>query len=184
MMSSSKLAQLCLTFCVAFLFCPSVHSHLQVGFYRNARRRADSTVRDALRQDRGVASGLVRLRFHDCFVRTGGIDYDVPAGRRDGTVSLASQRLFPTYLPLPLMSINSLKYFQTRVSLKKKWLRTLSASLKQSCKRDSTNPNLEVPMDTRTPTVNDVNYDRDILANRGLFTSDQTLLTNQQQQVK
>jgi len=73
MMSSRKLAQLCLTFWVAVLFCPSVHSQLQVGFYRNSCRRAESivrdAVRDALRQDRGVAAGLVRLHFHDCFVR-------------------------------------------------------------------------------------------------------------------
>ena len=72
-MSSRKLSQLCITFWVAVLFCPSVHSQLQVGFYRNSCRRAESTVRDdvrdALRQDRGVASGLVRLHFHDCFVR-------------------------------------------------------------------------------------------------------------------
>ncbi|KAJ6887686.1 hypothetical protein NC652_028835 [Populus alba x Populus x berolinensis] len=42
---------------------------------------------------------------------------------------------------------------------------TYAASLKQSCSRDSTNPNLEVPVDTRSPTVNDANYYRDILAN-------------------
>jgi len=53
-----------------------------------------------------------------------------------------------------------------------------AASLRKSCPQDSTDPNLEVPMDTRTPTISDVNYYKDILANRGLFTSDQTLLTN------
>lgn len=33
-------------------------------------------------------------------------------------------------------------------------------------------------MDPRTPLVTDVYYYQDILANQGLFTSDQTLLTN------
>ena len=53
-----------------------------------------------------------------------------------------------------------------------------AASLRKSCPQDSTDPNLEVPMDTRTPTISDVNYYKDILANRGLFSSDQILLTN------
>jgi peroxidase len=73
MVSSKKLTQLCVTFWVAVLFCQSVQSHLQVGFYRNSCGRAESivrgAVRDALRLDRGVAAGLVRLHFHDCFVR-------------------------------------------------------------------------------------------------------------------
>jgi peroxidase len=73
MVSSKKLTQLCVTFWVAVLFCHSVQSHLQVGFYSNSCGRAESivrgAVRDALRLDRGVAAGLVRLHFHDCFVR-------------------------------------------------------------------------------------------------------------------
>ncbi|XP_010671321.2 peroxidase 5 [Beta vulgaris subsp. vulgaris] len=49
--------------------------------------------------------------------------------------------------------------------------------LQQQCPQGSAST-LVVPMDTRTPFVTDVNYYRDVLANRGLFTSDQTLLTN------
>ena len=33
-------------------------------------------------------------------------------------------------------------------------------------------------MEARTPTISDVNYYKDILAHRGLFSSDQALLTN------
>ncbi|KAJ6672960.1 PEROXIDASE 25-RELATED [Salix viminalis] len=51
-----------------------------------------------------------------------------------------------------------------------------AASLRKSC--PSTGPNLEVPMEARTPTISDVNYYKDILAHRGLFSSDQALLTN------
>lgn len=40
----------------------------------------------------------------------------------------------------------------------------------------STDPNLVVPMDPPTPTITDTSYYAGILANRGLFTSDQTLL--------
>lgn len=279
MVSSKKLTQLCVTFWVAVLFCRSVQSHLQVGFYRNSCGRAESivrgAVRDALRQDRGVAAGLVRLHFHDCFVRgcegsvlldstssnkaekdspanypslrgfeviddakarleaeckgvvscadilafaardsfdlTGGFDYDVQAGRRDGIVSLASE----TYsnLPPPTFNVDQLTRRFSEKGFTQEEMVTLSgahtignsncrsftyrlynfsgtnsqdpsldskyaASLRKSCPQDSTDPNLEVPMDTRTPTIIDVNYYKDILANRGLFSSDQILLTN------
>ncbi|KAJ6387675.1 hypothetical protein OIU78_017387 [Salix suchowensis] len=53
-----------------------------------------------------------------------------------------------------------------------------AASLRKSCPKGSTDPNLEVPMEARTPTISDVNYYKDILAHRGLFSSDQALLTN------
>ncbi|KAJ6881131.1 hypothetical protein NC651_027855 [Populus alba x Populus x berolinensis] len=279
MVSSKKLTQLCVTFWVAVLFCRSVQSHLQVGFYRNSCGRAESivrgAVRDALRQDRGVAAGLVRLHFHDCFVRgcegsvlldstssnkaekdspanypslrgfeviddakarleaeckgvvscadilafaardsfdlTGGFDYDVQAGRRDGVVSLASETC--SNLPPPTFNVDQLTRRFSEKGFTQEEMVTLSgahtignshcrsftyrlynfsgtnsqdpsldsnyaASLRKSCPQDSTDPNLEVPMDSRTPTIIDVNYYKDILANRGLFSSDQILLTN------
>ena len=51
--------------------------------------------------------------------------------------------------------------------------------LKLQCPQGNTNiPNLVVPMDPASPTVSDVGYYKNVLANKGLFTSDQTLLTN------
>ncbi|KAF9671019.1 hypothetical protein SADUNF_Sadunf12G0003200 [Salix dunnii] len=279
MMSSKKLTQVCVTFWVVLLFSQSVHSHLEVGFYRNSCRRAETIVRGVVRsafhRDRGVAAGLIRLHFHDCFVRgcegsvlldstpsnkaekdapenypslrgfeiidaaktrleaecrgfvscadilafaardsfdlSGGIDYDVPAGRRDGRVSLASE----TYsnLPPPTFNVDQLTRRFSEKGFTQEEMVTLSgahtignshcksftyrlynfsrtnsqdpsldpkyaASLRKSCPKDSTDPNLEVPMEARTPTTSDVNYYKAILAHRGLFSSDQALLTN------
>lgn len=53
-----------------------------------------------------------------------------------------------------------------------------AAQLKQQCPQGSTDPNLVVPMNPYSPNITDVGYYDDVLANRGLFTSDQTLLTN------
>lgn len=278
MISSKKLTQLSVVCWVAVLFFQSVQSQLQVGFYRNSCRRAElivrNAVRDGINKDRGVAAGLVRMHFHDCFVRgcegsvlldstssntaekespannnslrgyevvddakakleaecrgvvscadilafaardsfdlTGGISYDVPAGRRDGTVSLAAET---SDLPPPTFNVDQLTQNFAKKGLSQEEMVTLSgghtigrshctsfstrlynfngtnsqdpsldatyaASLKQKCPQASTDPNLVVPMDTITPTISDVNYYRDILANRGLFTSDQTLLSN------
>nr|POE55497.1 peroxidase 5 [Quercus suber] len=49
--------------------------------------------------------------------------------------------------------------------------------LKQRCPQGSKNPNLVVPMTTDCPSFRDAGY-KNVLANRGLFTSDQTLMTN------
>lgn len=55
---------------------------------------------------------------------------------------------------------------------------TYAAQLKQQCPQGSTDASLVVPMNPASPAITDVGYYTDILANRSLFTSDQTLLTN------
>ncbi|KAJ4835645.1 hypothetical protein Tsubulata_015321 [Turnera subulata] len=264
----------------AVLCCQNVSPQLQVGFYGNSCNLAElvvkKAVRDAFIKDRGIAAGLVRLHFHDCFVRgcdgsvlidstptnkaekdspipslrgfeviddakarleaiaqckgivscadilafaardsieiTGGLGYDVPAGRRDGRVSLASETL--TNLPPPTFNVTQLTQSFANKGFTQEEMVTLSgahtigrahcssfssrlysfnnvtnaqdpsldasyaASLKQLCPKGS--PNLVVPMNPSSPTNTDVGYYADVLANRGLFSSDQILLTNAQ----
>ncbi|GKV25480.1 hypothetical protein SLEP1_g34917 [Rubroshorea leprosula] len=268
-----------LTVLVIFLVWGSVHSQLQVGFYTSTCGLAEFIVKQEVRngfmKDRGVAAGLVRMHFHDCFVRgcdasvlldstssntaekdspannpslrgfevidkakarleamckgvvscadivafaardsveiVGGLGYDVPAGRRDGGVSLASDTA--TNLPPPTFNVNQLTQLFANKGLTQEEMVTLSgahtigrshctsfsnrlynfsgtskqdpsldasyaATLKQQCPAGSTDPNLVVPMKPSNPNVIDAGYYVDVLANRGLFTSDQTLLTD------
>ncbi|KAK4836539.1 hypothetical protein QYF36_024465 [Acer negundo] len=261
------------------LFFQSVDSQLQVGFYRNSCSLVEfivkAEVRKGFTKDGGVAAGLVRMHFHDCFVRgcdasvlidstptntaekdspannpslrgfevidnakarlesvckgvvscadivafaardsveiTGGLGYDVPAGRRDGRVSLASES--NTNLPPPTLTVNQLTQFFANKGLTQEEMVTLSgahtigrshcnsfsdrlykfngttsqdpslnpmyaAQLMKQCPQGNTNPNLVVPMNPASPSITDVGYYNDILKNRGLFTSDQTLLTD------
>ncbi|KAL2542379.1 Peroxidase 3 [Abeliophyllum distichum] len=258
-----------------------LEAQLQVGFYRSSCSLAEFIVKQEVRNgfitDNGVAAGLVRMHFHDCFVRgcdasvlidttpsntaekdspannpslrgfevidnakariealcqgvvscadilafaardsfeiTGGLGYDVPAGRRDGRISLATEA--SSNLPPPTFDVNQLTQTFSNKGLTQEEMVTLSEAhtigrshctsfsnrlynfntttsqdpsldslyagqLKQQCPQGSTNPNQVVPMNPSSPTISDVGYYRDILANRGLFTSDQTLLTNPQ----
>ncbi|KAJ9174357.1 hypothetical protein P3X46_017387 [Hevea brasiliensis] len=271
--------QLCVV-SVLILFCQmGVLSQLQVGFYANSCGLAEFIVKDEVRaafaKEKGVAAGLVRMHFHDCFVRgcdasvlidstpsntaekdspvnnpslrgfevidnaksrleavckgivscadilafaardsveiTGGLGYDVPAGRRDGKISLSSETL--TNLPSPTFNVNQLTQSFANKGFSQDEMVTLSgahtigrshctsfsnrlynfngtnsqdpsldatyaARLKQQCPQGSTDPSLVVPMNPSSPSTTDVGYYIDIQANRGLFTSDQTLLTN------
>lgn len=58
---------------VVVLFFRSVHSQLQVGFYTTSCTLAETIVKDEVQKaffrDPGVTAGLVRVHFHDCFVR-------------------------------------------------------------------------------------------------------------------
>ncbi|XP_027073464.2 peroxidase 5-like [Coffea arabica] len=280
-MASNKLSFILSTFILVVYQCViPLNAQLQVGFYNGVCDFVESMikeeVRDAFILDRGVAAGLVRMHFHDCFVRgcdgsvlidstpsnqaekdapannpslrgfeviddaksrleflcpgivscadilayaardsveiTGGPGYDVPAGRRDGRIS--SSREASANLPSPALGVNQLIQAFANKGLRPDEMVTLSgahtigrshcisfsnrlfnfnttttqdpsmdpsyaAQLAQQCPQGSiSNPNLVVPMDPSTPTIMDTCYYDNILANRGLFTSDQTLLTN------
>ncbi|KAL5196970.1 hypothetical protein ABZP36_000482 [Zizania latifolia] len=78
--------------------CPSL---LQVGHYRQSCPAAESVVRATVEgyfsRDPTVTAPLLRLHFHDCFVRatagntSGASLWEVPTGRRDGRVSAAAE---------------------------------------------------------------------------------------------
>ncbi|KAM1021064.1 hypothetical protein ACFX15_041467 [Malus domestica] len=264
---------------VVVLFFQSVHSQLQVGFYTTSCTLAETIVKDEVQKaffrDPGVTAGLVRMHFHDCFVRgcdasvlidstssntaekdspadnpslrgfevidkakarleaacrgviscadivafaardsivlTRGLGYDVPAGRRDSRSSKASD--IPGNLPFPTFNVDNLTQLFANKGFTQEEMVTLSgahtigrshctsfsnrlynfnattnqdpsldpayaAQLKQQCPQGNTNANLVVPMDPASPIVTDASYYAGILKNRGLFTSDQTLLTN------
>ncbi|KAL0923610.1 hypothetical protein M5K25_007671 [Dendrobium thyrsiflorum] len=251
---------------------------LQVGYYRTTCPQAESIVKEevakALATNYGLAAGLVRMHFHDCFVRgcdgsvlidstpnnvaekdappnnpslrgfevidnakarleslcskvvscadilafaardsvqfSGGLLYQVPAGRKDGRISQANDTIS---LPPPTSNLTQLTQMFANKGLNQGEMVTLSgahtigrshcssfskrlynfnstvsqdpsldptyaAQLKQQCPNSNVSANLTVPMDPRTPNLLDTSYYSGVLANRGLFTSDQTLLSN------
>ncbi|KAJ6377847.1 hypothetical protein OIU78_028135 [Salix suchowensis] len=91
---------------------------LQLGFYQRTCPDAEFIVHQALyryiSRDRTLAASLLRMHFHDCFIR----------GRRDGRVSIANEALFN--LPPPFANITVLKQQFAGVGLSVKDLAVLS----------------------------------------------------------
>uniref|UniRef100_A0A0D9VCH5 Plant heme peroxidase family profile domain-containing protein n=1 Tax=Leersia perrieri TaxID=77586 RepID=A0A0D9VCH5_9ORYZ len=84
-------------------------AQLRMGFYEEscpaAERIVGEYVRQHVRRVPTVAAALLRLHYHDCFVR-GGPTWRVATGRRDGTVSRMEEAL--AEIPSPAMSFQEL----------------------------------------------------------------------------
>ncbi|KAL1816491.1 hypothetical protein ACET3Z_019065 [Daucus carota] len=206
-------------------------SPLKVGYYRKSCPRAESIVRHAVNKaaskDPGIAASLIRMHFHDCFVRVscsdiiafaardsalraGGINYAVPSGRRDGTESVFDE--VTQNLPPPSLNAQQLVDNFAKKGLSLDEMVTLSgahsigvshcssftdrlykfnathpqdpsldpkyaASLKRRCPKSSAQDRT-VNLDSLTPQRLDNQYYVGLKYNRGLLTSDQTLLTS------
>ncbi|CAO2821388.1 unnamed protein product [Amaranthus hypochondriacus] len=254
-------------------------AELQRGYYMQSCPMAEFIIKDEVQRayysNRGYAAGLVRLHFHDCFVRgcdasvlldstpgskaekddpannpslrgfdvidnakarledicpgvvscadivayaardsvelSGGYGYDVPGGRRDGRISLASdiiKNLPPAFGDAQLMTkifaakkltqdqmvilsgahtigrahCNSFRKrlynFSTSTAQDPSINSMYAAQLKQQCPSENDGSNIIVPMDPVSPFVSDTAYYNNIINNRGLFTSDQSLLSD------
>ncbi|CAN4112730.1 unnamed protein product [Withania somnifera] len=68
-----KILLLLFFFCISLHLAAIVSAQLQVGFYNNRCPRAETIVRDTVRsqffKDRSITAALLRMYFHDCFVR-------------------------------------------------------------------------------------------------------------------
>ncbi|KAF4394437.1 hypothetical protein G4B88_018587 [Cannabis sativa] len=112
-MASLKLSllvfhQLLLVLCV---FERATAQGLKLGFYQRSCPSAETVIKRTTSQYISrvptLAAPLLRLHFHDCFVRIYGPSWDVPTGRRDGKVSTSLEAL--TNLPPPFANITILK---------------------------------------------------------------------------
>ncbi|RCV35832.1 hypothetical protein SETIT_7G271400v2 [Setaria italica] len=252
----------------ALLSATAVCACLEVGFYDRTCPSAETvvqqTVAAAFRNNSGVAPALIRLHFHDCFVRgcdcsvlidstanntaekdsppnnpslrffdvvdrakaavearcpgvvscadvlafaardgvalAGGLGYQVPAGRRDGRVSLAAEAF--NELPPPSFNATELldSFASKNLTLEDMVVLSGAHSIGVShcihffdrlynvtnttdgciCPRNTGQffPNTTTFMDLITPTKLDNKYYVGLTNNLGLFQSDAALLTN------
>nr|GMC56005.1 peroxidase 64-like [Ipomoea batatas] len=115
-------SSLVLGFVVLFMFSvtPLMANALSSNYYDQTCPKAESVitgvVKKAMLNDRTVPAALLRMHFHDCFIRgcdgsvllksSGGPQWDVPKGRKDGRISKATDT---RQLPSPTFNITQLR---------------------------------------------------------------------------
>ncbi|KAK6275278.1 hypothetical protein POUND7_004987 [Theobroma cacao] len=176
----------------------SVHSQLQIGFYRDTCSLVEFIVKEevtkAFIKENGVVAGLMRMHFHDCFVRgcDGSVLLDSTPSSTAEKDSFANNPSLRGYEVIDnakarleavckgVVSCADIVAFAARDSIEidPSLDPRYAAMLKQQCPQGNKDTNLVVPMNPSSPSITDAGYYVDILANRGLFTSDHTLLTN------
>ncbi|KAK1300898.1 Peroxidase 12 [Acorus calamus] len=188
---------------------PPLVKGLNYTFYKTTCPNLESIItkqlKSAFSNNSGLAAGLLRLHFHDCFVQSGGPNYSVPLGRRD-SATFATANATTKFLPSPKSNVSDLLAALALNNLTVNDLVALSgghtigighcASFNNRLfpSRDSTmdptffnNLRLTCPtnqtvnttnLDVRTPNTFDNKYYVDLVNRQGLFTSDQDMFVD------
>ncbi|OMO99165.1 Plant peroxidase [Corchorus capsularis] len=94
-----------------FFFTSSTANALSLNHYDKTCPEVESivakTVEKATKKDKTIPATLLRMHFHDCFIRSGGPTWNVPKGRKDGRISKATETI--KLLPSPAFNISQLK---------------------------------------------------------------------------
>ncbi|KAI3745096.1 hypothetical protein L1987_58198 [Smallanthus sonchifolius] len=198
---------------LAFILTPNANADgLELGFYKKTCPTVETIVQKItaakISSAPSLAAALLRLHFHDCFVRIKGPYWPVPLGRRDGRVSIANESLT---LPPFDNNIDKLKAIFASKGLSVKDLvvlsgghtvgishcSTIASRLYNFTGKGDTDPSLDdeyVPylkskckptdttslleMDPGSVKTFDESYYTNVLKRRGLFGSDAALLTD------
>ncbi|VAH43339.1 unnamed protein product [Triticum turgidum subsp. durum] len=174
---------------------PPASAELVVGYYQKTCHRAEDIVRETVRgANAGIMAGLVRLFFHDCFIR--GCDASVLLDVADP--SSATEKFGPPNLSLRGFEVidaakariekecgnvvscadvlafagRDATYFLSTSDMDPK----LMASLEKQCRSDTGSDNTVV-QDIKTPNKLDNKYYKNVLSHEVLFASDAALLT-------
>nr|TKS09093.1 peroxidase family protein [Populus alba] len=196
-------------FTLAFLAIFTSHSSAQLStnFYSKSCPKVfgavKSVVQSAVSKERRMGASLVRLFFHDCFVKLGGPFWDVKLGRRDSkTASLSAAN--SGVIPPPTSTLSNLINRFNSKGLSVKDMVALSGShtigqarctsfrarIYNETNIDSSFANTRqkkcpfpgpkgdnnlAPLDVQTPTAFDNNYYKNLISQKGLLHSDQVL---------
>ncbi|KAF4382625.1 hypothetical protein F8388_015453 [Cannabis sativa] len=91
-------------------FVQQTQAQLQMGFYSKSCPQAEKIVQDFIDKNipkaPAMSSSLIRMQFHDCFVR-GGPSWSVPTGRRDGRISNRTEA--NNMIPAPTANFTTLQ---------------------------------------------------------------------------
>ncbi|TYI86735.1 hypothetical protein E1A91_D04G085900v1 [Gossypium mustelinum] len=132
---------------------------------------------------------ILAIATRDVIVLAGGPSFEVELGRRDGFVSKASR--VAGQLPGPNFNLsahtvgfshcsrfaNRLYSFSPSSSVDPDLDPTYVKQLKQACPQN-VDPSIAINMDPVTPRTFDSKYFKNLVAKKGLFTSDEVLYTN------
>ncbi|CAN1235194.1 Peroxidase 12 [Linum perenne] len=135
-------------------------------------------------------SDILAIAARDSVFLSGGPNYNVPLGRRDGT-TLVTQEVTLNNLPPPFATTGTiLSSLQTKNlnptdavalsgghTIDPTMDKTFANNLKSTCPQSATTDNT-VNQDVRSPNVFDNKYYVDLMNRQGLFTSDQDLYTD------